>query len=57
MRVLLWVFALLSVCCGGGSRYERWQPIEISFQGPASQSLGEPNPFAVRFDIVFRKHR
>ncbi len=33
--------------------FGRWSKIELSFEGPRSIGRGEPNPFAVSFDVVF----
>jgi hypothetical protein len=33
--------------------YARWAKIELTFEGPNSKGLGEPNPFAVPFDVTF----
>jgi len=50
-RLCLLALALLS--CGGPAQYHRWESIQLAFNGPPSQSLGESNPFAIRFDVVF----
>jgi hypothetical protein len=31
----------------------RWSKIELTFSGPLSKGRGEPNPFAIRFDVLF----
>jgi len=33
--------------------YPRWGMIELVFHGPSLTSLGEPNPFAIAFDVMF----
>ncbi len=33
--------------------YARWSKIELTFRGPSMQGLGDPNPFAVAFDVMF----
>ena len=46
--------ALMLSCAGGrGPAVSRWSMIEFSFEGPASQGAGTPNPFAIPFDVVF----
>ena len=49
------LLALLAVAlsCGGPTQHHRWQSIQLSFNGLPSQSLGDPNPFAVQLDVVF----
>lgn len=39
--------------CGALPQQHRWEAIELSFSGPPSESLGEPNPFALSLDVVF----
>jgi len=34
-------------------RFAKWSKIEFSFAGPASRGRAEPNPFAIRLDVVF----
>jgi hypothetical protein len=34
-------------------QYAKWSKIEIAFTGPDLQGRGEPNPFAIRFDVNF----
>lgn len=46
--------ALVFVACGGPSQNHRWETVELAFSGPASQSLGVDNPFAIRLDVLFR---
>lgn len=36
-----------------GPRFGRSAKIELQFRGPDSRGRGEPNPFAVRFDVLF----
>ncbi|MEK7408784.1 MAG: DUF5060 domain-containing protein [Acidobacteriota bacterium] len=31
----------------------RWSKIELSFKGPKSLGRGDPNPFAIRLDVIF----
>ena len=33
--------------------FTKWSPIEITFEGPESQSQGEPNPFSISLDVLF----
>ncbi len=33
--------------------FAKWAPIEITFAGPKSKGRGEPNPFAISFDVIF----
>ncbi len=33
--------------------YARWSKIELTFHGPLMHGLGNPNPFAVAFDVMF----
>lgn len=33
--------------------HPKWSGIELAFEGPDSEGRGEPNPFAVRFDVTF----
>ncbi len=34
-------------------QFAKWSKIELTFKGPASRGLGQPNPFAVRMDATF----
>lgn len=34
-------------------RFAKWSKIEFAFAGPASRGRAEPNPFAIRLDVVF----
>jgi hypothetical protein len=34
-------------------QFAKWSKVEIVFAGPNSRGRGEPNPFAVRFDVNF----
>jgi hypothetical protein len=45
----------LALSCSGGRApaATRWRLIELSFEGPASQGAGTPNPFAIPFDVIF----
>jgi hypothetical protein len=55
--VSLFLFALFASSCGAPADrlgpFARWEKIEISFPGPDSVGLGEPNPFTLPFDVVF----
>ncbi len=33
--------------------FHRWGKIELIFTGPESRGMGEPNPFAIPFDVLF----
>ncbi len=33
--------------------FHRWGKIELTFRGPALRGCGEPNPFAIPFDVMF----
>ena len=52
--------AVLAVCLAACSRepgalpaYPRWAKIELTFHGPEMRGLGDPNPFALAFDVMF----
>ncbi len=34
-------------------RFDKWSKIELVFDGPESRGRGEPNPFAIAFDVAF----
>ncbi len=59
MRFALIPTLLLTVCFTAGvdadecGPFAKWSKIELTFAGPESQGRGEPNPFAVRFDVHF----
>jgi len=53
MRKSWLVPALVLIACGGPQQNHRWQTVELSFSGPASESLGADNPFAIRLDVAF----
>lgn len=59
MRYTATVTAILLSCCSAladsrdRGRFAKWSKIELAFTGPDSQGRGEPNPFAVRFDVDF----
>lgn len=38
-------------------RFAKWSRIELEFEGPTSHGVGQPNPFAVRFDVNFTSPR
>jgi len=53
-RISLRLATLIS--CGisvAAAPYPRWAKIELTFDGPELKGRGEPNPFAIRFDVVF----
>jgi hypothetical protein len=51
IRPLLLTLLLLSAC--SSHRYARWDKVELTFEGPRSAGRGDPNPFAVPFDVIF----
>ncbi len=59
MRFVSTTTALLLLCCSAlasandHGQFAKWSKIDIAFTGPASRGRGEPNPFAVRLDVVF----
>jgi hypothetical protein len=38
---------------GSVESFAKWATIEIAFRGPKSKGRGEPNPFAISFDVIF----
>ncbi len=59
MRIALILALLLAACCAtevhaeDRGSYAKWSKIELPFTGPQPNGLGEPNPFAVQFDVQF----
>ena len=37
----------------GLERFAKWSRIELAFAGPESRGRVDPNPFAIRLDVVF----
>ena len=53
LSLLSLLLSLAFSSCSAPPRYHRWESIQLSFTGPVSQSVGDPNPFALRLDVVF----
>jgi hypothetical protein len=47
------LLAAVLLASAAAQPYARWGKIELAFEGPRSQGLGQANPFAIPFDVTF----
>lgn len=50
---LLILMLISGVCVADENSFAKWSRIEVTFEGPLSKGMANPNPFSIRLDVLF----